>query len=262
MQVQDPSTRPKWWHNTIGDIWPGELVDGRSTRSKSKKPDMVNFALMANIQGLFEPQTFQEASGRPEWDRAMQAEYGTLMRNNTWDLVVLPSGKKPIDCKWVYKVKCKANGTLDKYKARLVAKGFSQVEGIDYEETFAPTAKMSTIRLILAMAAQFNWKMQQMDVMSAFLNGELEEEVYMCQPQGFQVPGREHLVCRLQKALYGLKQAPQAWYINIDTWLGEQGFQKSPRSQLYVKSSGGRIILLVIYVDDIIITGSETKGIE
>eukprot|EP01018_Ginkgo_biloba_P014416 Gb_10175 [translate_table: standard] len=190
MQVQDPSTRPKWWHNTVGDIRPGELVDGRSTRSKSKKPDMVNYALMATIQGLFEPQTFQEASGRPAWDRAMQVEYDTLMRNNTWDLVVLPSGKKPIACIWVYKVKYKADGTLDKYKARLVVKGFSQVEGIDYEETFAPTANMSTIHLILAMATQFGWKVQQMDVMSAFLNGELEEEVYMCQPQGFWIPGR------------------------------------------------------------------------
>jgi len=173
------------------------MVDDRSSRGKSKKPDTINFALMANIQGLFEPQTYEEARGKLEWERAMEAEYDTLMKTQTWELTVLPSGKKPIGCKWVYKIKCKVDGTLDRYKARLVAKGFSQVAGIDYEETFAPIAKMSNIRLVLAMEAQYGWKVQQMDVMSAFLNGDLEEEVYMCQPQGFQVSGREHLVCRL-----------------------------------------------------------------
>jgi hypothetical protein len=122
---------------------------------------------------------------------------------------------------------------------------------------------MSTIQLVLAMAAQFGWKVHQMDVKSAFLNGDLEEEVYMYQPQGFQVPGKEHLVCRLKKALYGLKQAPQAWYIKIDRYLDEQGFQQSPsNSNLYIKSVGNDIILLVIYVDDIIIIGSEASVIE
>ena len=146
---------------------------------------------MANLHGFFEPQTYSEAKGIPEWEQAMEAELQSLKKNHTWTLSDIPTGKKPISCKWVYKVKYKANGTLDKYKARLVARGFSQKEGINYEETFAPTAKMSTIRLVLSLAAQFNWKVHQMDVKSAFLNGDLQEEVYMMQPPGFKVVGQE-----------------------------------------------------------------------
>eukprot|EP00253_Pinus_taeda_P009468 PITA_09468 len=149
----------------------------------------------------------------------MDAEFQSLQKNHTWTLSDLPEGKKPISCKWVYKVKYNADGTLDKYKARLVARGFSQKEGIDYAETFAPTAKMSTIRLVLALAAQFKWKVHQMDVKSAFLNGDLQEEVYMTQPPGFKITGQEQKVCRLAKALYGLKQAPRAWYMKIDQYL-------------------------------------------
>ena len=157
----------------------------------------------------------------------------------------------------MYKVKYKADGTIDKYKARLVARGFSQKEGIDYEETFAPTAKMSTIRLVLALAAQFNWKVHQMDVKSAFLNGDLQEEVYMTQPPGFKVAGQEQKVCRLAKAICGLKQAPRAWYMKIDQYLTDQGFQRSPSdANLYIKHTGDDILFVVVYVDDLIITGS------
>ena len=113
---------------------------------------------MANLHSIFEPQTYSEAKGISEWEQAMEVEFQSLQKNHTWTLSDLPEGKKPISCKWVYKVKYKADGSLDKYKARLVARGFSQKEGIDYEETFAPTAKMSTIRLVRALAAQFKWK--------------------------------------------------------------------------------------------------------
>jgi hypothetical protein len=189
------------------------------------------------------------------------AENETLMKNQSWDLTALPPGKKPIGCKWVYKFK--ADGTLDKYKTRLVTKWFSQREGIDYDETFSPTAKMSTIRLVLAMETQFGWKAHQMDGKSAFLNGDLEENVYMYQSQGFQVPRSKHLVCKLMKALYGLKWAPRAWYIKIDRYLDKQGSQRSPsHSNMYVKSVGNDIILLVIYINDIIIIGSELSVIE
>ena len=118
----------------------------------------------------------------------------------------------PIGCKWVYRIKYKENGDIDKYKERLVANGFAQKEGIDYEKTFAPTAKWNTIRIVLALAAQNGWKVHQMDVKSAFLNGDLQEDVYMTQPPGFGVPGKENQVCKLVKALYGLQQAPRAWY--------------------------------------------------
>ena len=140
----------------------------------------------------------------------MDVEIQIVLKNQTWDLVRLPEGKQAIGCRWVFKTKYKSDGFVDKYKARLVAKGFKQKEGIDYQETFAPVAKMITIRVVIALAAQFRWELHQMDVKSAFLNGDLTEEVYMEQPLGFQVKGKETLVCRLKKALYGLKQAPRA----------------------------------------------------
>jgi hypothetical protein len=128
------------------------MIKGRSSRGKRKqRPNMVNFALMANVQEIYEPQLFEEVKGRPEWEKTMVVEHESLMKKQTWDLTALPLGKKPIGCKWVYKVKYKANGTFDKNKAWLIAKGFSQQESIDYEETFSPTTNMSTIRLVLAM---------------------------------------------------------------------------------------------------------------
>eukprot|EP00253_Pinus_taeda_P014380 PITA_14380 len=196
LDIGSSTLRPKWWAKPIGDLRDNELLEGRTSRHKSKQQSTVNFALMANLHSIFEPQTYSEAKG-----------------------------KKPISYKWVYKVKYKADETLDKYRARLVARGFSQKEGIDYEETFAPTAKMSTIRLVLALAAQFNWKVHQMDVKSACLNGDLQEEVYMTQPPGFKVAGQE-----------------QKW---------------SPSdAKLYIKHSGDDILFVVVYVDDLIITGS------
>eukprot|EP00253_Pinus_taeda_P035334 PITA_35334 len=142
----------------------------------------------------------------------MQKEYDALIKNDTWKLVDPPLGTKPIGCKWVYKNKYKADGSLDKHKARLVAKRFAQKEGVDYEETFAPTAKWSTIHTLFALAAQNGWKVQQMDVKTSFLNGYLKENVFMYQPEGFVVKGHEHKVCKLVKSLYGLKQAPRTWF--------------------------------------------------
>ena len=174
----------------------------------------------------------------------MDSEYQSVMKNNTWQLVDLPPGKKPIGCRWIFKTKYKSDGTIDKYKARLVEKGYAQQEGIDYEETFAPTAKIKTIRMIFALAAQFGWKVHQMDVKSAFLNGDLQEEVYMTQPEDYVIPGKEMMVCRLIKSLYGLKQAPQAWYIKIDEHLISHGFERNPYDpNLYLKKQGGILSL-------------------
>eukprot|EP00253_Pinus_taeda_P012914 PITA_12914 len=150
----------------------------------------------------------------------MQKEYDALIKNGTWKLVDPPFGTKPIGCKWVYKNKYKADGSFDKHKARLVAKGFAQKEGVDYEETFAPTAKWATIRTLFALAAQNGWKVHQMDVKTAFLNGDLKDNVFMFQPEGFVVKGHEHKVCKLVKSLYGLKQAPRAWYLKGTQDLG------------------------------------------
>ena len=151
--IDSSTLRPKCWAKTIGDLRDNELLEGRTSRNKSKQQPTVNFAHMANLHGVFEPQTYSEDKGIPVWEQAMEAEFQSLQKNHTWTLSDLPAGKKPISCKWVYKVKYNADGTLDKYKACLVARGFSQKEGIDYEETFFPIAKMSNIPLVLALEA-------------------------------------------------------------------------------------------------------------
>ena len=137
----------------------------------------------------------------------MDEEMAALDDSKTWDLVQLPQGKKPIGCKWVYKIKHNTDGSVSRYKARLVAKGYAQTYGIDFEETFSPVAKMATIRAVIALAASKGWILHQMDVKNAFLHGDLHEEVYMDQPPGYEDLDHPNLVCRLKKALYGLKQA-------------------------------------------------------
>eukprot|EP01018_Ginkgo_biloba_P009512 Gb_17559 [translate_table: standard] len=192
----------------------------------------------------------------------MQEEYDSILKNDTWDLVKLPSDKKAIGCRWVYKMKYQSDGAIDKYKARLVAKGYAQTEGVDFEETFAPVAKMTTIRMLINLASHSGWELQQMDVKSAFLHGILDEEVYMRQPKGFVQVGQEHLVCRLKKALYGLKQAPRAWYSFIDDYFISSGFTRCESDHsLYLKHEGGEILVVILYVDDLIITGSNTSQI-
>ena len=147
-----------------------------------------------------------------------------------------------------------ADGSIEKLKARLVAKGYSQQEGID----FAPVANLNTIRMLISLATKHNWELHQLDVKSAFLNGELKEEIYLVQPEGFVKKGQEHLVCRLKKALYGLKQAPRSWYEKIDSFFLEHGFHRSLNDpNLYTKyNKQGQVILISLYVDGMIITGN------
>jgi hypothetical protein len=151
-------------------------------------------------------ETFVEASGHPDWDTTMNEEYRSLMVNDTWDLVPLPKGRKLVRCKWVYKTKYALDGSVERHKSRLVAKGFSQVEGIDYNETFSPVAKMNSNSLVLSLAALQKWEVHQMDVKSTFLHGDLQEEIYMEQPPAY-VQNDSSLVCHLKKSLFGLKQA-------------------------------------------------------
>jgi len=152
----------------------------------------------ATVAFLEKPQNTEEAltcENSKEWECAMQEEYDSLMTNNTWTLVPLPTGRKPVSYKWVFKIKKGANGEVERYKVRLVARGFTQTYGVDYNETFAPVAKFTSIRSILALPASEDMEIHQMDVKTAFLNAELEEEIYMEQPQGFVHQGGEHLVC-------------------------------------------------------------------
>ena len=187
----------------------------------------------------------------------MNEEYCSLLTNDAWDLVPLPKGRKLVTCKWVYKTKYGPDEKVDKHKARIVAKGFSQVEGIDYTQTFSPIAKMNFVCLVLSLATTFKWEVHQMNVKSAFLHGDLHEEIYMEQPIGF-IQTDSSLVCHLKKSLYGLKQAPRAWYAKMDSFLLEFGFSRCHSDNtVYTKKVGKYLIILVLYVDDLILTGSD-----
>ena len=170
-----------------------------------------------------EPTSFKEVMKDDGWRKAMQEEISALENNGTWVMEYLPPGKKALGSKWVYKIKFKSDGSIERLKARLVVFGNHQVEGIDYDETFAPVAKMVTVQAFLAIVASKNWELHQMDVHNAFLHGVLDEEVYMKLPSGFHSdsPGT---VCRLKKSLYGLKQEPRCWFAKLVTALKRYGF--------------------------------------
>jgi hypothetical protein len=181
-----------------------------------------------------------------KWEAAMQEEYGSFMANGTWELVPLPKDRKSVGCKWVFCTKRDASGHIVRHKARLVATGYSQLEGVDFNETFAPVAKFTTIRCMLAIGATMNLEIHQMDVKTAFLNGELEEDIYMDQPQGFVQDGREHLVCKLKKSLYVLKQSPKAWYQCIDMFFTHEDFSRTQVDHsLYVKQTGEYLLIVI-----------------
>ena len=172
-----------------------------------------------------EPGNFLQALREKVWKAAMEEEFNQIQKNNTWFLVTPPASCKPIGLKWVFKVKKDSSGQLTKHKARLVVKGYAQRYGIDFTDVFAPVARMETIRVLLALAAVFGWEVHHLDVKSAFLNGEISEEIYVKQPEGYEIPGKEHHVYKLRKALYGLKQAPRAWYSKLDKSLLELGLR-------------------------------------
>ncbi|KAK2372557.1 putative mitochondrial protein [Trifolium repens] len=216
--------------------------------------EIVHYAMLADT----EPLDVKAALKSKVWKEAMNEELRSIEKNKTWDLCNLPSDKKAIDVKWVYKAKQNPEGKIIKYKARLVAKGFLQRQGLDYDEVFSPVARHETIRLVIALACSRRWPLFHLDVKSAFLNGPLEEDVYVKQPPGFELKGKEDKVLKLHKALYGLKQAPRAWNKRIDNFLVMQGFRKcSVEYGVYVKKSDDKHMLIIcLYVDDLLVTGS------
>ncbi|GJW23146.1 zinc finger, CCHC-type containing protein [Tanacetum coccineum] len=195
---------------------------------------------------------------------AIDDEIGSIMENNTWVLSDLPPGCKPLGCKWIFKRKMKVDGTIDKFKARLVIQGFRQKEGIDYFDTYAPVARITTIRLLLALAAIHNLVIHQMDVKTTFLNGDLDEEVYMKQPKGFVMSGNEHKVCKLVKSLYGLKQAPKQWHQKFDEVVLSSGFHLNQSDKcVYSKfDSSGKGVIICLYVDDMLIFGTDQNQVD
>jgi hypothetical protein len=220
----------------------------------------IEFAGLANL----EP-TFNQAMKSPEaesWKTACQEELDSLHANGTWDIVPLPPNKKPIGCKWVFKLKRHADGSIERYKARLVAKGFSQKPGVDYNEVFAPTFRMASIRTILALAALNDYHLRSIDISTAFLNGDLEEDIYMQQPPGFEQFGPEY-VCKLNKSLYGLKQAARQWNKKLHSTLLSLDYKRleSDRS-VYIYAKNGILVLIPIFIDDITLASNSQTTLD
>lgn len=209
-----------------------------------------------------EPATVQEALGEACWKQAMDAEMAAILENKTWELTTLAPGQRAIRLKWVFKVKRDPAGNIVKHKPRLVAKGYAQRHGVDFDEVFAPVARMEMVRLLLALATHNGWQVHHMDVKSAFLNGDLAEEVYVHQPASNEKKNKEGHVLRLRKALYGLRQAPRAWNAKLDMSLMSLGFERCPMEHAVYKPTVGDGYLLVgVYVDDLIIIGSSITDI-
>jgi hypothetical protein len=188
----------------------------------------------------------------------MQSKMDAVETNRTRELVDLPHGPRAITLKWVFKLKRDEADAIVKHKAHLVARGFLQQEGIDFDDAFAPVARMESVRLLLALVAQESWHVHHMDVKSAFLNSNLKQEVYVHQPPGFAILGKEGKVLRLHKALYGLRQAPRAWNAKLDSTLKRIGFMPSPHeAAIYRRGNGENALLVGVYVDDMVIIGAK-----
>ena len=186
----------------------------------------------------------------------------SLYDNDAWELVELPEGKKPVTSKWVYKAKKGADGSVERYKARLVAQGYTQKFGTDYDETFCPVARPESLRTLIAATLKSGLELHQVDVTTAFLNGTLQEEVYMKQPEGFIAEGEQHLVCKLTKSIYGLKQSPWCWNLALDTCLKELNFETTISDPCIYVSTGDEPFYIGVYVDDIILAGPSNEKIQ
>jgi hypothetical protein len=212
-----------------------------------------------------EPECYEEAmqvDTKKKWEQGMKEETDSLENNQTWDLVQLPAGKRALQNKWVYKLKEEYGGEKQ-YKARLVVKGFEQKKGIDFDEIFSPVVKITSIRTILSLVAVEYLHLEQLDVKTTFLHGDLEEEIYMQQPQGYEVKRKENLVCRLKKSFNGLKKSPRQWYLKFDMFMTEQGYSRchSDRCVYFKKIENGKFIILLLYVDALLVAGTNMQDI-
>lgn len=263
-QVSQPTSSP----SSIGIInsQAQPMQHAMITRAKAGvyKPKVPYIGLIeekpsADCLLRIEPRNVTEALSSSCWRTAMEAEFQALQKNNTWVLVPASNTQKLVDSKWVFKIKYNTDGTIFKHKARLVAKGFQQTPGIDFGETFSPVIKATTVRLVLTLAVKFGWQVRQMDVNNTFLNGYLQEHVFMRQPEGFRDSQRPNHVCKLVKALYGLKQAQRAWFDRLKETLIEWGFQNSKSDVfLFFLKTATLTIFVLVYVDDILVTGNNS----
>jgi hypothetical protein len=196
------------------------------------------------------------------WQKAMDEEIVSLLENQTWTAEEVPPGVKTVPVKWVYKIKSDEHGNIERFKARVCAKGYKQTQGVDFEEVFAPVSRQPTLRTLLAVAAVQDLEVEQLDVKTAFLNGDLEEDIWMDQPKGFEVGGKTK-ACHLQKALNGLKQAPRAWHLKLTKEMSGLGFEPSSADpSLFIRKSEGSITYVAVWVDDCLVVGSESDVTE
>ena len=240
---------------SVGDDGESGAAPSRRSRRVRQRPDyFVEGVSVASSEE--EPRSFREAISSPskaKWERAMEVEMKSLQDNNVWELVKLPEGRKCVGSKWVYKVKVDGDGHVERYKARLVAQGYTQQKGADYDETFSPVVRMESVRTVVGLAVRHGLKLHQLDITTAFLNGELEEEVYMHQPEGFVADGQEDLVCKLKRSIYGLKQSPRCWNTTLDTYLKKIGFLQSVSDPCVYIAAVDEMAVIGVYVDDIVI---------
>jgi hypothetical protein len=241
---------------------PSKRVRKPSTRYPETEWQRANLA-KEKATGHIEPQSYEEALASPDaelWQKAMDEEMASLLENQTWSTEPVPEGVKPVPVKWVYKIKTDENGNIERFKARVCAKGYKQQQGVDFEEVFAPVSRQSTVRALLTIAAVRDLEVEQLDVKIAFLNGDLEEEIWMEQPKGYEVGGKE-TACHLKKALYGLKQAPRAWHLKLTQEMGKLGFVPSTADPaLFTKKTEEETTYAAVWVDDCLVVGEEESA--
>ena len=247
--------------NNEPDIVDISKVNDNAKKYSLRSRDSIKLPIRyeANLADVYIPQTFEQAiqsDEKDKWNKAISEEVSALAKNETWDVVPLPKDKKAINSRWVFSVKPSENGNSPRFKARLCAKGYTQEKGIDYTDTFSPTVRYDSIRILLAIAVQRKLKIKQFDVKTAFLNGHLREEVYMLPPEGINI--ESGMVCRLKKALYGLKQASRQWNERFDQFLKSIGFIQSNADRcVYQRTFNNTKIFLTLYVDDDLFMGED-----
>ena len=233
----------------------------RTIREPDRYSPLLHYLLLTD-EG--EPESFDEAlqvEDSIKWEQAMDDEMRSLEKNDTWVLTELPAGKRALLNKWVFRIKTEPDGKR-RFKARLVVKVYSQRKGINYAEIFFPVVKLTSIRILLTVVASENLHLEQMDVKTTFLHGDLDKEIYIQQPEEFVVPGKEHMVCKLTRSLYGLKQAPRQWYKKFDFFMTKSGFCNVEKDTCcYFKKYTDSYVFLLLYVDDMLIARSSMREI-
>src|SRR6266498_3397592 len=246
-------------HQSIQRDHPVDNILGSIRRGVTTRSRLANFYEFYSFVSSLEPLKVEQALEDPDWVIAMQEELNNFTRNEVWSLVERPE-QNVIGTKWVFRNKQDENGVVTRNKARLVAQGFTQIEGLDFGETYAPVARLESIRILIAFATHHNFKLYQMDVKSTFLNGPIQELVFVEQPPGFEDLNMPNHVYKLHKALYGLKQAPRAWYEYLKDFLLKNGFEiGKANSTLFTRKFNNDLFVCQIYVDDIIF-GSTNKA--